>query len=305
MYRVKGCLAALLAVLNVLVMAVPFFSAVLVKILIPLPPSQRFFTRVVTALARQYNFNNGLIFKSMSAITWRISGLNELDKQHSYLVVANHQSWADIPVLQTLLEPHIPLLKFFLKKQLIWVPVLGAAWWALDFPFMRRYSREYLEKHPEKRGEDMAETRRMCARFAQAPVSVMSFVEGTRYTLEKSQRQGKPFQTLLKPKVGGLALAINSLGENMTTLLNVTLDYRPYDGDTTIWKLFSGQITEIHATIEAIPIPAHFALSDYENDPTFRLEIQQWIEDIWRQKDEHLLASRRAENLTDLNPTYS
>ena len=292
MYRVKGGLAALLAVLNVLIMAVPFFSAVLVKILIPLRFSQRFFTRIVTALARQYNRNNGLIFKSMSHITWHVSGLEGLNRQSSYLVVANHQSWADIPVLQNLLEPHIPLLKFFLKKQLIWVPVLGAAWWALDFPFMRRYSREYLEKHPEKRGEDMAETRRMCARFAHAPVSVMSFVEGTRYTPEKSHRQDSPFQSLLKPKVGGLALAINSLGESMTTLLNVTIDYRPLDGDTTIWKLFSGQVTEIHATVEAIPIPAHFAQSDYENDPTFRAEIQQWIDEIWRKKDALLVSTR-------------
>ena len=86
---------------------------------------------------------------------WRIDGVEHLRRDGRYLVLANHQSWVDIVVLQDVFNRRIPFLKFFLKQQLIWVPVLGLAWWALDFPFMRRYTREELERHPEWRGRDV------------------------------------------------------------------------------------------------------------------------------------------------------
>jgi hypothetical protein len=28
---------------------------------------------------------------------------------------------------------------------------MGPAWWALDFPFLRRHNAEYLKKHPEQK----------------------------------------------------------------------------------------------------------------------------------------------------------
>jgi len=34
---------------------------------------------------------------------------------------------------------------FFIKKELMWVPFLNLAWWSLDFPFLERYSKEYLD----------------------------------------------------------------------------------------------------------------------------------------------------------------
>lgn len=291
MYRVKGLVAVLLACTNVLVMAVPFFTAVSLKLLLPGRYLRRYLTRVVTFLAAQYNRNNGMIFRMMGSIRWHVSGLEGLNRNTSYLVIANHQSWADIPVLQCLLEPHIPLLKFFLKKQLIWVPILGAAWWALDFPFMRRYSREYLQKHPEKRGEDLLETRRMCARFADTPVSVMSFLEGTRYSEQKHAKQSSPYRYLLRPKVGGVALVIASIGDSVRTLLDVTIDYGTKQ-EVTIWELFSGQVPEINVHIESVNIPEYFPHGDYENDPEFRAEIKRWIESLWQRKDQRLSEAR-------------
>ena len=287
LYKLKGSVALLLAVLNVLIMAVPFFSAVLLKILFPFASTRRFFTGLVTLFARQYNRNNGLIFGMMSQIHWVVEGLQHLEKDGSYLVVANHQSWADIPILQSVIEPHAPLLKFFIKKELIWVPVLGAAWWALDFPFMKRYSREFLEKHPEKRGEDVRETKKMCERFKDSPVSVMSFLEGTRFTPRKKEAQQSPYKRLLKPKVGGVALVINSMGDSIKTMIDVTINYHS-DHEVTIWHLFSGQLKQITVDIRAIPIPEHFAIGDYENDPVFRKEIQGWIGQVWSDKDQKL-----------------
>jgi 1-acyl-sn-glycerol-3-phosphate acyltransferase len=138
---------------------------------------------------------------------WDVQGIAGLDPRGWYLVNCNHQSWADILVLQHLLTHRIPLLKFFLKQQLLWVPVMGLAWWALDFPFMRRHSEEVLKAHPELRGKDQEATRLACEKFSLIPTSVMNFCEGTRFTPTKHQRQQSPYRHLLRPKAGGIALA--------------------------------------------------------------------------------------------------
>lgn len=294
----KGLLAALLAILNVLVLALPFFTAVALKLLVPFAAGKHFFTWLVTAIARQYNRHNALIFNALSRISWCINGTRNLSKQRSYLVIANHRSWADIPVLQHCLEPHIPLLKFFLKKELIWVPVLGAAWWALDFPFMKRFSREYLEKHPEKRGQDLAETRKMCERFKQRPVSVMNFLEGTRFTPEKHRAQSSTYAHLLKPKAGGAALVINSMGGHIDTVLDINVWYH-LSGDISLWKLFTGQVHAITVDINEHPIPSHFFNGDYENDPNFRQEFKDWIEEFWEQKETWIAQKKKSTNPDD------
>ncbi len=67
-----------------------------------------------------------------------MQGVDSLHQRGWYLVSSNHQSWVDILVLQRIFHGRIPFLKFFLKQELIWVPVIGLAWWALDFPFMKR-----------------------------------------------------------------------------------------------------------------------------------------------------------------------
>ena len=170
---------------------------------------------------------------------WDVSGLDELDYRSWYMVSCNHQSWVDILVLQHLLNRRIPLLKFFLKQQLIWVPVMGLAWWALDFPFMRRHSEQYLKKHPEMRGKDQETTRRACEKFALVPTSVMNFLEGTRFTPAKHARQQSPYAHLLKPKAGGMALALNAMGDKFQAILDVTIVYP--DGRPTFWQFPAGQ----------------------------------------------------------------
>ena len=109
----------------------------------------------------------------------------------------------------------VPFLKFFLKKELIWVPILGIAWWALDFPFMKRYSAAVLKKRPHLRGKDIEITRQACKKFKSLPVSIMNFVEGTRFTREKHDKQKSPFTHLLKPKAGGIGFVLSTMGEQL------------------------------------------------------------------------------------------
>jgi 1-acyl-sn-glycerol-3-phosphate acyltransferase len=200
----------------------------------------------------------------------------------NYLVLCNHQSWVDIPVLQKVFNRRIPFLRFFLKSQLIWVPLLGPAWWALDFPFMKRYSKETLARHPELQGKDREATRRACEKFRQLPVSVMNFVEGTRFTRAKHDAQGSPFRHLLRPKAGGVAFVLDAMGDALHAILDVTLVYP--GGTPSMMDLIGGRVREIRVHVRELPIDAALR-GDYENDAAFRERFQSWVNALWRDKD--------------------
>ena len=217
---------------------------------------------------------------------WDIQGLDGLQYKNWYLVNTNHQSWVDIFVLQHLLNRKIPFLKFLIKRQLIYVPVIGLAWWALDFPFMRRHSREYLEKHPNMRGKDLETTRKACEKFARIPTSVMNFPEGTRFTQTKHDEQKSPYRFLLKPKAGGLALSLETMGHKFQSLLDVTIVYP--DGAPGFWDFLCGMVNRITVRIQHLQIPKQFIGGDYENNAKFREAFQQWLYQLWLEKDERI-----------------
>jgi 1-acyl-sn-glycerol-3-phosphate acyltransferase len=199
------------------------------------------------------------------------------------MVNCNHQSWVDILVLQHLLNRQIPMLKFFLKRQLIYVPVIGLAWWALDFPFMRRHSDAQLRRHPEKRFDDIESTRRACEKFALVPTSVMNFAEGTRFTQPKHRAQHSPYQHLLRPKAGALALALGALGGKFDSLLDVTIVYP--DGAPTFWQFLCGTVRHVAVGARQVPIPAELRGGDYARDPKYRKAFQHWLQALWSEKD--------------------
>ena len=214
---------------------------------------------------------------------WDVQGIEGLNRTGWYMVSCNHQSWVDILVLQHLLNRRIPLLKFFLKQQLIWVPIMGLAWWALEFPFMRRHSEEYLKKHPEMRGKDQETTRQACAKYALIPTSVMNFLEGTRFTQAKHTKQQSPYQHLLKPKAGGMALALNAMGEKFQAILDVTIVYP--DGVPLFTDFLMGKMRRVVVRVRTLPIPPDLKTGDYALDPVFRQAFSQWVQQLWREKD--------------------
>ena len=161
---VRGTLAALFLALNTLFWCWPLFALSLLKLVLPVPAIQRGLRFGMHWIAESWIAVNSFWMNLVQPIRWDVQGLEQVDMHHSYLVTSNHQSWADILVLQYQLNRRMPILKFFLKQELIWVPVIGLCWWALEFPFMKRFSKEYLAKYPEKRGEDLATTRKACER---------------------------------------------------------------------------------------------------------------------------------------------
>jgi len=271
--------------LNTVFWVIPIVIFSLFKALIPLDFSQKIFSYLLDLMASNWVAINTLNQKLFTKMELQVSGLDELNKKDWYLVLANHQSWVDIVVLQRVLHGEIPFLKFFLKKELIYVPILGLAWWALDFPFMKRYTQSFLKKNPHLRGKDLETTRKACEKFKHKPVSVMSFIEGTRYTQAKHDKQKSPFKHLLKPKAGGVAFVLDAMGEYLTTIVDVTIYYP--EGIPSFADFLCGRIKKVHIEIHAREID-HELNGDYMNDRAHKIAFQKWLTQFWHEKDARL-----------------
>jgi 1-acyl-sn-glycerol-3-phosphate acyltransferase len=278
-----GLIAALLLAVNALFWVPVLLFFALLKLLLPLRKMRLLIDPVLVRIAEAWISGNSRWMRLTQSTRWDVQGLDDLNPRSWYLVNCNHQSWVDILVLQHLLNRRIPLLKFFLKQQLIWVPVMGLAWWALEFPFMRRHSEEFLKKHPDMRGKDQATTRKACEKFALIPTSVMNFLEGTRFTPAKHARQNSPYKHLLKPKVGGMALALNAMGDKFQAVLDVTIVYP--DGAPTFTQFLMGKVQRIVVRVRSLPVPQHLIQGDYAGDPAVREAYQKWAQQLWLDKD--------------------
>lgn len=280
----RAVLAFLAIALNTVVHATPLLLLALVKVSIPHAGFRRRVSTWLIVLAESWiAVNSALVDLAGTRVTVQVDGA--LQRRGWYLVIGNHQSWVDIPVLQKIFNRRIPFLKFFLKSELIWVPVLGLAWWALDFPFMKRYSRQQLEARPELRGKDIEATRRACEKYRDLPVSVMNFVEGTRFTAAK-HADGSPYARLLPPRAGGVAFVLDAMGDMLDAIVDVTLHYP--GGKPTIYDLLAGRVREVRAHVRTLPIPEDLRRGSYENDAAFRARFQAWINALWTQKDARL-----------------
>jgi len=217
---------------------------------------------------------------------WQVEGRGELRPDKWYLLICNHQSWMDILVLGIFFRHKAPVIKFFMKKELLWsLPVAGWACYVLGYPFMARHSHEQVRKNPQLKTKDIETTRAACAKFKQFPTAIMNFVEGTRFTPEKRDAQQSPFRHLLKPKATGVALVLQELHSQLTGIVNVTIHYTPQN--LTLWQFLQGKIQKIHVDYEVLPVTPDLIGDPYQ-DRVFRKRFQQWLTELWRIKDQHL-----------------
>lgn len=234
-----------------------------------------------------FTFNNLWFMWLTTRIRYDVRGGENLSHKEWYLLMSNHQSWADILLLERVFAFRIPMLKFFLKKELIWVPLIGSSCWALNFPFMKRYSSEFVAKNPQLKGQDLITTRKACERFKHIPATMLNFIEGTRFTAEKHQKQQSDYQHLLRPKAGGVAFILDAMGETLTSILDVTVVYP--QSEHLAWDYFCGRLNHIIVDIEILPIQNNL-IGDYQNDSVFKEQFQTWLNQRWRQKDEKIIA---------------
>lgn len=243
-------------------------------------------SKIILFCSKRWIAVNNFMIDNIAGVKVEVRWTGNVSEEGQYLVIANHQSWTDILLLQKSFHNKAPFLRFFLKKQLIWLPFLGQAFWALDFPFMNRYSKDYLEKHPDKKGKDLESTIRSCHKFAKIPFSLINFPEGTRLTKEKHEKQKPVFSNLLKPKAGGTAFALESFEGNIRSLVDVNIFYP--NGSPHIVKFMNGEIKKVVIELKERKIPEHFGKLSYLNDSEYRKEFQNWLNQIWLEKDQRL-----------------
>lgn len=283
MLPLRVTLIVLLLVANTVLHVVPLLAVALIKAVLPFARLRKASNPVLTGLAESWIGVNNWLQDRFIRTRVHLQGDMALSKDGHYLVLANHQSWVDIVVLQKVFNRRIPLLRFFLKRQLFWVPLLGLAWWALDFPFMGRHTRKQIARRPELARRDIETTRRACEKFREIPVAIMNFVEGTRFTPAKHAAQGAPYRHLLKPKSGGVAFVLDAMGEGLHAILDVTIAYP--GGRPSMMDLLANRVPAIHVQVRQRPIPDELLRGDYQNDREFRVRFQQRMNGLWQQKD--------------------
>ncbi|QOW20523.1 acyltransferase [Lysobacter ciconiae] len=276
----------LLVALSTVVHVVPLLAVAVIKAVLPIDRLRKASNPLLTGIAESWIGINSWIVSRFFKTRFEVQHDGVLQRDGHYLVLANHQSWVDIIVLQKVFNRRIPLLRFFLKRQLFWVPLLGLAWWALDFPFMGRHTPKQIARRPELAGRDIETTRRACEKFREIPVSIMNFVEGTRFTPAKHAKQGSPYRHLLKPKSGGVAFVLDAMGQGLHAILDITIAYPA--GQPSLMDLVADRVPEVQVLVRQRAIPEDLLGGDYKNDRAFRIRFQHWINGLWQEKDQDL-----------------
>lgn len=280
---VRGVIAIASYLLMIFVLGIYIFVLAPFKFIIPNQKWRDFFTARYRKIPGYWSFVSDIIMSATTKIKWQIQQHAPIDKLRSYIVLANHQSWMDIFTLQKVLAKIAPPSVYFMKRELLWFPpILGLGCYLMGFPFMRRYSKAYLAKHPEKKGLDLKSTRKTCEKYRRFPVSLISFPEGTRFSEEKRAKQLSPYHHLLKPRAGGLAHALHAMGDQVKTFINVTIVYP--ENKPNLWSLFTGRAKKILIHIHTNPITQSLR-GNYESDHHYREQFQNWINELWLEKD--------------------
>lgn len=282
---VRGTLGILLLVLNTAFWGIPVYITAIFKLVLPFKLTRQFFDYILNWLSYTWMYCNNLFIDMLKKVEYQVEGLEKLEKNEWYLVISNHQTWVDIIALQKVFHGRIPFLKYFLKRELIWVPILGLAWWALDYPFMKRYTSEEIRKKPHLKGKDIEATRKACEKFSHKPASIMNFVEGTRFTKEKHAKQQSPYRHLLRPRSGGIAFVLSAMGDIMRKVIDVTIVYP--DGAENTWEFLCSRKTRIVVLIDLLAIPENLRGKD-PDDREYREQFNRWLNSIWEEKDQRM-----------------
>jgi len=277
---------------NTIFWIVPILPLAVVKLILPVPVIRRAVTRILMSIGENWISINSLFLKTTGRVEIESDGLEGLRRDRWYLIIVNHQTWVDIFVLQAVFNRQIPFLKFFIKQELIWFPLLGFAWWAMDMPFMKRYSPSFLAKNPDMKGKDLETTRRACEKFRDTPTTIMNFIEGTRFSEEKRVTRKSPYNNLLQPRAGGFAVALSSMGKLFTSVVDVTLTYP--DRATRFWDMCCGDQVHVIVEVRERELEHWLVEGNYQTDRDFRRNMHAWLSEAWTEKDAIIAKTRES-----------
>jgi len=261
------------------------FLTGIIRLVVPTNNWKKLWTSVTIFIGETcISFNNAWI-KVLLRPSISIIGMENLKKEHWYIATSNHQSWGDIFILQKITNRKVPLLRFFMKDVLKWIPIVSIVGWALDMPFLKRYSKEQIDKNPSLRGKDLEQMKKAFKRLETNPGTVFSFAEGTRFTKQKHEDQNSPYKNLLKPKAGGIGVALSTM-PYISTLIDIGISY---DSDSkSFWSFLCGEMSDIKIKVRSIEIPEDLLNKDYAKDRQFRDDLKNWLNQIWGEKDRFL-----------------
>lgn len=269
--------------LNSLSVGIPLWTAGLAKTVLKNESAENM---VQTITNHWIHTNNSLINHILPKIDMRVTMPEDVSTQGQYILISNHQSWVDTALTQYVSENRLPLTRFFTKYELIFIPVVGQAFYFLDFPMMKRYSKEQIAKNPALKDRDLIEAKRACEALVDKPFTLLNYVEGTRFTPKKHALQQSPYKNLLKPKAGGIALALGALGDKIDGVLDMSIVYP--DGIPTYADLWKGNIRRIGIDIRHISVPAELqarlSAGRYQDDEQTRQDMYVWLDKIWQEK---------------------
>jgi len=69
-------------------------------------------------------------------------------------------------------------------------------------------------------------------------------------------------------------------------MLDITIVYP--DGIPGFGDFLCGKVKRITVRMRTLEIPKNLLNGDYENDPVFRESMHQWVQNLWREKDEQI-----------------
>jgi len=221
--------------------------------------------------------------KILHKLEWDFQIPEDVNADTWYIAMSNHQSWADIFILLAAGHKKIPLLKFFMKKELQWIPIIYLVHKTIDMPFLNRHSRAQIQANPELKKIDFENAKIAAKRFSRNPSTAFSFAEGTRFTLQKHSAQESPYSDLLKPKVGALAIALSGMPQ-VNTLVDFTVVYATEKRST--WDFLCGNLSRAKVAAKTYALPENLKNRSFEEDDDYRRSFQTFVDAIWLEKQQ-------------------
>ena len=221
--------------------------------------------------------------KILHKIEWDFQMPEDVNTDTWYIAMSNHQSWADIFILLAAGHKKIPLLKFFMKKELQWIPIIYLVHKTVDMPFLNRHSRAQIQSNPELKKVDFENAKIAAKRFSRNPSTAFSFAEGTRFTGQKHAEQESPYTNLLKPKVGALAIALSGMPK-VNTLVDFTVVYASKKRST--WDFLCGDLSKAKVVAKTYSLPENLKNRSFEEEDDYRRDFQTFVDAIWLEKEQ-------------------
>ena len=223
--------------------------------------ANKFWSRVVSFIYHGAVFCNTIWMKHVIGVKINIEG--KFKNHPSPIVISNHQSWVDIPIIHHAITDRGPIIKFLVKRQLVWVPIIGWLCLILGFPRLHR------GKGHGAREKDYATIRKFSEKSNKESGAILIFPEGTRFSEAKRKAQSSPYRHLLNPRIGGLRI-LKEAGDPDTPIIDLTLIY--LGGNSNFWECLHGATSVIEVKISV------YRLGDIE-------DLSEWLSERWKEKE--------------------